>query len=164
MHFNVLISLSCLLHDVFVLLLIVISLNMSRALYFISLLFSGIYFRNSCQFSFLAVLNFRTRDFSICNARRPIFNTFTKLLIYSRRTEFKAYTDVKPVKPIKAKSQYKLLEGGKTNLETSYNATFKGEQGKPQTTDNKVMERRRIRSLYNEPSKESSKVFILRSS
>ncbi|KAI7800553.1 microtubule-associated protein 6 isoform X1 [Triplophysa rosa] len=76
----------------------------------------------------------------------------------SYRTEFKAYTDVKPVKPIKAKSQYKLLVEGKTNLETSYSATFKGEQVKPQTTDNKVMERRRIRSLYSEPSKESSKV------
>ncbi|XP_056329007.1 microtubule-associated protein 6 isoform X1 [Danio aesculapii] len=76
----------------------------------------------------------------------------------SYRREFKAYRDVKPVKPIKAKSQYKLLVGEKTNLETSYSATFKGEQAKPQTTDNKLMEHRRIRSLYSEPSKESSKV------
>ncbi|XP_066500195.1 microtubule-associated protein 6 homolog isoform X2 [Hoplias malabaricus] len=70
----------------------------------------------------------------------------------SYRTEFKAYTDVKPVKPIKAKSQYKLLVEEKANLETSYSATFKGEQVKPQATDNKLLERRRIRSLYSEPS------------
>ncbi|XP_052431510.1 microtubule-associated protein 6 homolog isoform X2 [Carassius gibelio] len=75
----------------------------------------------------------------------------------SYRTEFKAYSDVKPVKPIKAKSQYKILVEEKTSLETSYSATFKGEQGKPQATDNKLLERRRIRSLYSEPSKESSK-------
>ncbi|XP_051963520.1 microtubule-associated protein 6 homolog [Xyrauchen texanus] len=76
----------------------------------------------------------------------------------SYRTEFKAYTDVKPVKPIKAKSQYKILVEEKTNLETSYSATYKGEQVKPQAADNKLMDRRRIRSLYSEPSKESSKV------
>lgn len=69
------------------------------------------------------------------------------------RMEFKAYTDVKPVKPIKAKSQYKLAMGEKTDLETSYKATYKGEQAKPESTDNKLLERRRIRSLYNEPSK-----------
>ncbi|XP_016129039.1 microtubule-associated protein 6 homolog isoform X1 [Sinocyclocheilus grahami] len=76
----------------------------------------------------------------------------------SYRTEFKAYRDVKQVKPIKAKSQYKLLAEEKTSLETSYSATFKGEQVKPQATDNKLLERRRIRSLYSEPSKDSSKV------
>uniref|UniRef100_A0A672S1H8 Microtubule-associated protein 6b n=1 Tax=Sinocyclocheilus grahami TaxID=75366 RepID=A0A672S1H8_SINGR len=76
----------------------------------------------------------------------------------SYRTEFKAYRGVKPVKLIKAKSQYKLLVEEKTNLETSYSATFKGEQVKPHATDNKLLERRRIRSLYSEPSKESSKV------
>ncbi|XP_007260588.2 microtubule-associated protein 6 homolog isoform X1 [Astyanax mexicanus] len=77
----------------------------------------------------------------------------------SYRTEFKAYSNVKPVKPIKAKSQYKLLVEEKASLETSYSATFKGEQVKPQPTDNKVMERRRIRSLYSEPSsKEPIKV------
>uniref|UniRef100_A0A8C1PXY3 Microtubule-associated protein 6b n=1 Tax=Cyprinus carpio TaxID=7962 RepID=A0A8C1PXY3_CYPCA len=76
----------------------------------------------------------------------------------SYSTEFKAYRDVKPVKPIKAKSQYKLLVEEKTNLETSYSATFKGEQVKPHATDNKLLERRRIRSLYSEPSKDSSKV------
>lgn len=69
------------------------------------------------------------------------------------------------MKPIKAKSQYKLLVEEKTSLETSYSATFKGEQAKPQATDNKLLERRRIRSLYSEPSKESSKVgCFLRSS
>lgn len=62
------------------------------------------------------------------------------------------------MKPIKAKSQYKLLVEEKTSLETSYSATFKGEQAKPQATDNKLLDRRRIRSLYSEPSKESSKV------
>uniref|UniRef100_A0A8C1PW03 Microtubule-associated protein 6b n=1 Tax=Cyprinus carpio TaxID=7962 RepID=A0A8C1PW03_CYPCA len=74
----------------------------------------------------------------------------------SYRTEFKAYRDVKPVKPIKAKSQYKVLVEEKTSLETSYIATFKGEQGKPQATDNKLPDRRRIRSLYCEPRKEMS--------
>lgn len=73
------------------------------------------------------------------------------------RTEFKAYKDVKPTKPIKAPSQYKP-PGEETNLETSYSATFKGEQVKAHPTDNKVMERRRIRSLYSEPSKASAKV------
>ncbi|TRY93939.1 hypothetical protein DNTS_025223 [Danionella cerebrum] len=76
----------------------------------------------------------------------------------SYRTEFKAYRDVKPVKPIKAKSQYKILLEEKTNLETSYSATFKGEQVKSPAADNKMMERRRIRSLYSEPSKDSTKV------
>ncbi|XP_062873058.1 microtubule-associated protein 6 [Trichomycterus rosablanca] len=77
----------------------------------------------------------------------------------SYRMEFKAYTDVKPVKPIKAKSQYKLAMDEKADLETSYKATYKGEQAKPESTDNKLLERRRIRSLYNEPSiKEPSKV------
>lgn len=70
----------------------------------------------------------------------------------SYRTEFKAYKDVKPAKPIKAPSQYKP-PGEETSLETSYSATFKGEQVKAQPTDNKQLERRRIRSLYNEPSK-----------
>lgn len=64
---------------------------------------------------------------------------------------------MKPVKPIKAPSQYKPpLEG--TNLETSYSATFKGEQVKPHPFDNKSLERRRIRSLYSEPGKEPAKV------
>ncbi|KAM9318716.1 microtubule-associated protein 6 homolog [Pholidichthys leucotaenia] len=75
----------------------------------------------------------------------------------SYRTEFKAYKDVKPVKPIKAPSQYKP-PGEETSLETSYSATFKGEQVKAQPTDNKLLERRRIRSLYSEPSKEPAKV------
>lgn len=61
------------------------------------------------------------------------------------------------MKPIKAPSQYKPPVE-ETNLETSYSATFKGEQVKPNPTDNKVMERRRIRSLYSEPGKEPAKV------
>lgn len=79
---------------------------------------------------------------------------FTKKIY---RTEFKAYKDVKPAKPIKAPSQYKP-PGEETNLETSYSATFKGEQVKAHPADNKVMERRRIRSLYSEPSKAGAKV------
>ncbi|XP_037534154.1 microtubule-associated protein 6 homolog [Nematolebias whitei] len=74
----------------------------------------------------------------------------------SYRTEFKAYKDVKPVKPIKAPSQYKP-PGEETSLETCYSATFKGEQVKGQK-DNKLQERRRIRSLYSEPTKEPAKV------
>ncbi|XP_017538009.2 microtubule-associated protein 6 homolog isoform X1 [Pygocentrus nattereri] len=75
----------------------------------------------------------------------------------SYRTEFKAYTDVKPVKLIRAKSQYHPPDE-KTNLETSYSATFRGEQAKLQPADNKALERRRIRSLYSEPYMEPSKV------
>ncbi|XP_062377702.1 microtubule-associated protein 6 homolog [Sardina pilchardus] len=71
----------------------------------------------------------------------------------SYRTEFKAYTDVKPVRPIRAKSQYKMPTTEKASLETSYSATFRGEQGVPQ--DNKQLDRRRIRSLYNEPRKDA---------
>lgn len=78
-------------------------------------------------------------------------------LFFFFRTEFKAYKDVKPTKPIKAPSQYKP-PGEESNLETSYSATFKGEQVKAHPADNKVMERRRIRSLYSEPSKASAKV------
>ncbi|XP_035535396.1 microtubule-associated protein 6 homolog isoform X1 [Morone saxatilis] len=75
----------------------------------------------------------------------------------SYRTEFKAYKDVKLVKPIKTPAQYKPpLE--ESSLETSYTATFKGEQVKPHPTDNKLLDRRRIRSLYSEPSKETAKV------
>ncbi|KAM4545533.1 microtubule-associated protein 6 homolog isoform 1-T1 [Odontesthes bonariensis] len=67
----------------------------------------------------------------------------------SYNTEFKAYRDVKPVKMIRAKSQY-LPPDGKTSLETSYSATFKG-QAPLQPANNKALERRRIRSLYSEP-------------
>ncbi|XP_029957493.1 microtubule-associated protein 6 homolog isoform X3 [Salarias fasciatus] len=67
----------------------------------------------------------------------------------SYKTEFKAYRDVKPVKMIRAKSQY-LPPDEKTSLETSYSATFKG-QAPLQPADNKAQERRRIRSLYSEP-------------
>ncbi|XP_034024978.1 microtubule-associated protein 6 homolog isoform X2 [Thalassophryne amazonica] len=74
----------------------------------------------------------------------------------SYRTEFKAYKDVKPVKPIKAPSQYHPPVE-ETSLETSYSATFKGEQVKGRPADNEVVERRRIRSLYSEPGKEPTK-------
>ncbi|KAM7398534.1 hypothetical protein PAMA_006439 [Pampus argenteus] len=67
----------------------------------------------------------------------------------SYKTEFKAYRDVKPTRMIRAKSQY-LPPDGKTSLETSYSATFKG-QAPLQPADNKALERRRIRSLYSEP-------------
>ncbi|XP_028321519.1 microtubule-associated protein 6 homolog isoform X2 [Gouania willdenowi] len=74
----------------------------------------------------------------------------------SYRTEFKAYKDVKPVKPIKVPPQYKP-PGEETTLETSYSATYKGEQVKAHPTDNKLLERRRIRSLYSQPGKELAK-------
>ncbi|XP_051933504.1 microtubule-associated protein 6 homolog [Hippocampus zosterae] len=75
----------------------------------------------------------------------------------SYRSEFKAYKDVKPVKPIKAAAQYKPSAEKETSLETSYSATFKGEQVKAQPADNKLLERRRIRSLYSEPGQEPPK-------
>ncbi|XP_036598525.1 microtubule-associated protein 6 [Trichosurus vulpecula] len=75
----------------------------------------------------------------------------------SYRNEFRAWTDIKPVKPIRAKSQYKPPED-KMAHETSYSSQFKGEPNKPTPADNKVIDRRRIRSLYSEPFKESSKV------
>ncbi|KAM9498689.1 microtubule-associated protein 6 homolog isoform 1-T1 [Salvelinus alpinus] len=70
----------------------------------------------------------------------------------SYKTEFKAHRDVKPVKLIQAKSQF-LPPDEKTSLETSYSATYRGEQAKQQPNDNKAVDRRRIRSLYNEPYK-----------
>ncbi|XP_015197223.1 microtubule-associated protein 6 homolog [Lepisosteus oculatus] len=77
--------------------------------------------------------------------------------VSSYRNEFKAYADVKPVKLHKARAQYQPPDK-RASLETSYSATFRGEQGKRVPADNKVLERRRIRSLYSEPSKESPKV------
>uniref|UniRef100_A0A8D1M8J4 Microtubule associated protein 6 n=1 Tax=Sus scrofa TaxID=9823 RepID=A0A8D1M8J4_PIG len=62
-----------------------------------------------------------------------------------------------PVKPIKAKPQYKPPDD-KMAHETSYSAQFKGEANKPTPADNKVIDRRRIRSLYSEPFKEPPKV------
>nr|XP_046267395.1 microtubule-associated protein 6 homolog [Scatophagus argus] len=73
----------------------------------------------------------------------------------SYKTEYKAYRDVKPAKMIRAKSQY-LPPDGKTSLETSYSATFKG-QAPLKPADNKALERRRIRSLYSEPYIDPSK-------
>ncbi|XP_017804261.2 microtubule-associated protein 6 isoform X2 [Papio anubis] len=75
----------------------------------------------------------------------------------SYRNEFRAWTDIKPVKPIKAKPQYKPPDD-KMVHETSYSAQFKGEASKPTAADNKVIDRRRIRSLYSEPFKEPPKV------
>ncbi|NWX16708.1 MAP6 protein, partial [Aegotheles bennettii] len=75
----------------------------------------------------------------------------------SYRNEFRPWIDVKPVKAIKAKPQYKPPEEKMTH-ETSYNAQFKGETSKPAPADNKFLERRRIRTLYSEPYKEPPKV------
>lgn len=75
----------------------------------------------------------------------------------THRNEFRAWTDIKPVKPIKAKPQYKPPDD-KMVHETSYSAQFKGEANKPTAADNKAVDRRRIRSLYSEPFKESPKV------
>ncbi|KAG7322711.1 hypothetical protein KOW79_014057 [Hemibagrus wyckioides] len=74
----------------------------------------------------------------------------------SYRTEFKAYTDVKPAKLIRAKSQYQPPDE-KTDLETSYSATYRGEQAKLQQADNTAQERRRVRTLYSEPYIEPTK-------
>ncbi|XP_051464723.1 microtubule-associated protein 6 [Apus apus] len=75
----------------------------------------------------------------------------------SYRNEFRPWVDVKPVKAIKAKPQYKPPEEKMTH-ETSYSAQFKGETSKPSPADNKFLERRRIRTLYSEPYKEPPKV------
>ncbi|XP_054453459.1 microtubule-associated protein 6 homolog [Anoplopoma fimbria] len=75
----------------------------------------------------------------------------------SYRSEFKAYKDVKPVKAIKATSQYKPPVE-ESSQETSYSATYKGEQVKAHPNDNKLVDRRRIRSLYSEPGKEPAKL------
>ncbi|XP_059400992.1 microtubule-associated protein 6 homolog [Carassius carassius] len=75
----------------------------------------------------------------------------------SYRTEFKAYTDVKPMKLIKAQSQYHP-PNGKTDQETSYSATYRPYQATQQPDENKALERRRIRTLYHEPYRESRKV------
>ncbi|GAA6079993.1 microtubule-associated protein 6 homolog, partial [Tachysurus ichikawai] len=72
-------------------------------------------------------------------------------------TEFKAYTDMKPVKLIRAKSQYQPPDD-KTNLQTSYSASYRGEQGKRQQGDNTVQERRRVRTLYSDPQMEPTKM------
>uniref|UniRef100_A0A4X1ULK8 Microtubule associated protein 6 n=1 Tax=Sus scrofa TaxID=9823 RepID=A0A4X1ULK8_PIG len=72
-------------------------------------------------------------------------------------SSYRAWTDIKPVKPIKAKPQYKPPDD-KMAHETSYSAQYKGEANKPTPADNKVIDRRRIRSLYSEPFKEPPKV------
>uniref|UniRef100_A0A8C2LY29 Microtubule-associated protein 6 n=1 Tax=Cricetulus griseus TaxID=10029 RepID=A0A8C2LY29_CRIGR len=87
---------------------------------------------------------------------RQIREEVTSTVSSSYRNEFRAWTDIKPVKPIKAKPQYKPPDD-KMVHETSYSAQFKGEANKPTAADNKAMDRRRIRSLYSEPFKESPK-------
>lgn len=109
-------------------------------------------FTNSRRSSFRRLARFSR---PVCSVLR---NAFIKVdFAVLLRTEFKAYKDVKPVKLIKAPSQYKP-PGQEASLETSYNATYKGEQVKAQANDNKLLERRRIRSLYSEPGKETAKV------
>uniref|UniRef100_A0A286X9E5 Microtubule associated protein 6 n=1 Tax=Cavia porcellus TaxID=10141 RepID=A0A286X9E5_CAVPO len=88
---------------------------------------------------------------------RQIREEVTSAVSSSYRNEFRAWTDIKPVKPIKAKPQYKPPDD-KMAHETSYSAQFKGEANKPTAADNKVIDRRRIRSLYSEPFKEPPKV------
>ncbi|KAH0625262.1 hypothetical protein JD844_033664, partial [Phrynosoma platyrhinos] len=73
------------------------------------------------------------------------------------RNEFRPWTDIKPVKPIKAKSQYKPPDE-KMNHRTSYSTQFTAQGAKPWPTDNKFLEHRRIRSLYSEPYVEPSRV------
>lgn len=87
----------------------------------------------------------------------PCFNSWTFFFFFIFRNEFRPWIDVKPVKAIKAKSQYKPPEEKMTH-ETSYSAQFKGETSKPAPADNKFLERRRIRTLYSEPYKEPPKV------
>ncbi|KAI4813712.1 hypothetical protein KUCAC02_002943 [Chaenocephalus aceratus] len=68
-----------------------------------------------------------------------------------RRSEYKAYRDVKPTKMIRARSQY-LPPDEKSSLETSYSATYKGQAPlRLDNKDHKALDRRRIRSLYSEP-------------
>ncbi|XP_028904328.1 microtubule-associated protein 6 isoform X2 [Ornithorhynchus anatinus] len=75
----------------------------------------------------------------------------------SYRNEFRPWTDIKPVKPIKAKPQYQPPDD-KMVHETSYSAQFKGEPNQPTPAGSKGIDRRRIRSLYSEPYKEPAKV------
>ncbi|CAF98551.1 unnamed protein product [Tetraodon nigroviridis] len=79
----------------------------------------------------------------------------------SYRAEYKAYADVKPTRMIRAKSQY-LPPEEKTRLETSYSATFRA-QAPAQPADNKALDRRRVRSLYADPSKQVDRYSLPRS-
>lgn len=80
------------------------------------------------------------------------------LCFFAHRAEYKAYADVKPTRMIRAKSQY-LPPEEKTRLETSYSATFKA-QAPAQPADNKALDRRRVRSLYLDPSKQVRFILI----
>lgn len=79
----------------------------------------------------------------------------TSLLLSALRAEYRAYADVKPTRMIRAKSQY-LPPDERTRLETSYNATFRAQAPPPgpQPADNRALDRRRVRSLYADPSKQ----------
>uniref|UniRef100_G3U7C3 Microtubule associated protein 6 n=1 Tax=Loxodonta africana TaxID=9785 RepID=G3U7C3_LOXAF len=92
-----------------------------------------------------------------CVKNQHVSEKVSLMLSLIHRNEFRAWTDIKPVKPIKAKPQYKPPDD-KMVHETSYSAQFKGEANKPTPADIKVIDRRRIRSLYSEPFKESPKV------
>nr|XP_020665359.1 microtubule-associated protein 6 [Pogona vitticeps] len=75
----------------------------------------------------------------------------------SYRNEFPPWKDVKMVKPVRSKPQYKPPEE-KMNHRTSYSTQFTAESAKPALADNKFLEHRRIRTLYSEPCKEASRV------
>uniref|UniRef100_A0A8C5WUC0 Microtubule associated protein 6 n=1 Tax=Laticauda laticaudata TaxID=8630 RepID=A0A8C5WUC0_LATLA len=75
----------------------------------------------------------------------------------SYRNEFRPWTDIRPVRAIKAKSQYEPPDE-KIIHQTSYSSQFTAEGAKPGPPDNKFLEHRRIRTLYKEPQKESPKV------
>ncbi|ETE60251.1 Microtubule-associated protein 6, partial [Ophiophagus hannah] len=74
----------------------------------------------------------------------------------SYRNEFRPWTDIRPVRAIKAKSQYEPPDE-KIIHQTSYSSQFTAEGAKPGPPDNKFLEHRRIRTLYKEPQKESPK-------
>ncbi|XP_058041579.1 microtubule-associated protein 6 isoform X2 [Ahaetulla prasina] len=74
----------------------------------------------------------------------------------SYRNEFRPWTDIRPVRAVKAKSQYEPPDE-KISHQTSYSTQFTVEGAKLGPPDNKYLERRRIRTLYKEPLKESPK-------
>ncbi|XP_039174769.1 microtubule-associated protein 6 isoform X1 [Crotalus tigris] len=80
-----------------------------------------------------------------------------KVTTSSYRNEFRPWTDIKPVRAIKAKSQYEPPDD-KIIHQTSYSSQFTAEGAKPGPPNNKFLEHRRIRTLYSEPQKESPKV------
>ncbi|KAF7237914.1 hypothetical protein EYD10_15363 [Varanus komodoensis] len=87
----------------------------------------------------------------------PLGSSSSHSSFFFPRNEFRPWTDIKPVKAIRAKSQYKPPEEKMTH-KTSYNTQFTAESAKPGPSDNKFLEHRRVRSLYSEPYKEPPKV------